>query len=1031
MVEAGYYRCVVTHEEAETGDLAYAVGAEDPGKVDVLVGGSHYIYDLEEFLGVFESAPDGAQEQQDEIDQLLGEIADAETGFKALSLKMLNFSPHVEDNELAGAGSLVPQKDVRTPAAVKKVVAEVRNTIGRTKQQLDRKRTQLAALVEARSTALQLRVDEMNRMLARANEAIWTINLYLGKDEEIRRLAKGEPAPKDEPITLRQRVLYMDEECADLADGQGIDITQISTFDEWLLRDDNLTTLLPESKGIVCLHTRARSKEYEDPWTSAQMNQANLSYTYFLIRNGDNVYRIYADIVLSNVLFPSAREYEQLFQKTEFDWDTHTSQTKVIRPGDDDYMKAMDRCEAKQRHYLRVLLILQGLIDRTDVFKPLPVERINICDRVDYDRFLRFVFDTGESVLDDGKPSFSDWLGQVNSNIAIGHRVVGAFGSYRARLHGTSDRWGWSGGRLYPRNSETPLEDQLYTIERADEKSRPPKFFFLYDRGEIWDRDNWESRPARVRGSCLIYRSDTWVLDFDAAELEDIKYYRGSRKGKKDYQDMVPILDLALRLKAAETKEEEPFRQLLASWISQAHGVQLAEAVEAVPELVRWWKYKNRTHRALLSDDTGALETITAEFGIRKKREAERQALAERHQKLVRAVRQHAKAAEDLTDPILVAHKSGNKYVALIPYNEENVWVREQTWTLNRTTGAIHMNDEKEWKLVDKRHERWHIVYRTERWDSWTINPRRFSVLTDPELEEIVDRAFEVRQAEIEEEQNDPKRFHYRRRNYCGSGRDRRRQQRFWPLAAGVSRGGIVKIWYSDEGPILPEGRLFSRRPRSPVVTEATVSWTKNQDGINCLIHGDGSVRRLPWEPPSEVPRSPVDLHRQEPEYRLLRHFEDNIARVKAEKKSATDLQAQREALCDSVDHVDMEAAKYVRQRQEEAFYHEFLADHGDPTLWEDHKANLEFKEVNTHQILIACCLLLERYIEVYGLTAGEVIEQAMPFGLLSKKHDFENNFAEVDPNLPLDFIIPPPPEPEEAEISGELVPVENDDYFD
>lgn len=1018
LVQAGYYRCVADHDEVVVGRLVYAVTSEEAGKVDVLIGNRRFIYDLDEFESVYELAPEGAAENQAEVEKLMHEITDAENGFTNLSTQMLEFHPHMEGDELAGGGALVPQDTPRTPAVIKRAVAQVRNTIAKTKKALDVKRQELINLLDARSTALQLRVDEMNRLVAKANEAIWTINLYMGKDEEIHRLAKGEVAPKEEPITLRQRILYMDEECTLLANDQGIDVQQLEMFDKWLLEDDHLDTLLPEPKGIVCLHARSRRKKYADPWTSAQMNQANLCYTYFLIRNGGNVYRIYADIVLGSVMFPDDREYRELFRRTGFNWETRKSETKVIRPGDDDYMKAMDKCEEKQRHYLRILLILQGLLDRTNIFKPLLAERINICNKADYFKFLRFVYDTGESVLDDGKPSFGNWLREVNSGIDVGHRVIGAFGSYRAGVRGHMDGGHRYGVRVYPANAETPSQDELHTITRMEKDAHESdKYYFTYDRGEIWDQyDGF--RQSLTRASCFVHRDDTWVLDFDAAEVADIEYYKHSRKGKKEYQDMVPILDLALKMKAAEEIEEKPFRQLLAGQLSQHYSIGLEKAIAAVPELVRWWKFKNRTHRALVSNDVKALNMIVAEFGIRERREAERAILALRHENVVAEVKRHA-------DPVLVAHKSKNKYVALIPHNDENIWVREQTWTLNRTTGAIYMNDEKEWKLVDKRHERWEIVYKIDRWDTWAIGLRPSSVLTDPEIEELIDRALEIKRARVEEEINDIGQFRRRRSWPNYDSRNRKRAQRFLPIAGGISDKGTIKIWFSDQGPILPKTRLFSRSPRDPIVQEAQVDWEKKQNGIECYVRGDGTIHGYPWGNVVE------DKRYYCPIYRLFRQFDDNAAQVHAERIQAQELEARRDAMCDSVDYVGEEAAKYARQKQEQAYFAEFLADHGDPELWEDHKKTLKFEGIWTYQIEIACCLLLERQIEIVGLTIGEVIDRALPLGLLSKKKDFDNKYNKVDLAIPLDFVIPPPLEKAEEPEEDEQIEVGTTSFTD
>ncbi len=87
-------------------------------------------------------------------------------------------------------------------------------------------------------------------------EVIWTLNLYLGTGEEIIQLRMGEAASADLPLTIRQLVLFMDEECALESEKQGIDAYSMEQFDEWLLADSkSLDQVLPEKKGILALET--------------------------------------------------------------------------------------------------------------------------------------------------------------------------------------------------------------------------------------------------------------------------------------------------------------------------------------------------------------------------------------------------------------------------------------------------------------------------------------------------------------------------------------------------------------------------------------------------------------------------------------------------------------------------------------------------------------------------------------------------------------------------------------------------------
>ncbi|KKM05545.1 hypothetical protein LCGC14_1753020, partial [marine sediment metagenome] len=97
----------------------------------------------------------------------------------------------------------------------------------------------------------------------------------------------------------------------------------------------------------------------------------------------------------------------------------------------------------------------------------------------------------------------------------------------------------------------------------------------------------------------------------------------------------------------------------------------------------------------------------------------------------------------------------------------------------------------------------------------------------------------------------------------------------------------------------------------------------------------------IPWDNVVKDKRFP------EPTYRLFRRFDENAAQIHAERVQAQGLSERREAMGRSVDHVGKEAADYSRQKQEQTYFSEFLAEHGDLELWEDHKETLKFKDIH------------------------------------------------------------------------------------
>lgn len=126
-------------------------------------------------------------------------------------------------------------------------------------------RAQQAAL-EAQLRAMAAELEPLQAQIAMYEEGIWTMNLYLGRDEEIHTLRAGEPAPAGTPIHVRQQVLAMDEESALFAEAGGMDVRDIEAFDKWITSDPrHLEQVLPEQRGVVAIIPRRQARDYGEP----------------------------------------------------------------------------------------------------------------------------------------------------------------------------------------------------------------------------------------------------------------------------------------------------------------------------------------------------------------------------------------------------------------------------------------------------------------------------------------------------------------------------------------------------------------------------------------------------------------------------------------------------------------------------------------------------------------------------------------------------------------------------------------------
>lgn len=247
--------------------------------------------------------------------------------------------------------------------------------------------------------------------IKKIHRLISVIELYLGVHEKIIQISQGKKASPTSPISFRQQLLFMDEEVGEPSDG-GWDWERIEDFDAWLIKDAKFKTLCPEEKCIVVFRPRRGSKYYsEDPILQFFLDSNNHK-TYFLIRNGDCVFRIWADISIGDRLFPLRKEFEKILKEI------HNYEQKGKSWNKDE----IEQLENKMHGYKERAFMLQGLIDRTEIFHPI-AKPVSMFDMEAAGGLIQFIYDD-ELALPTGQLSFWEWWGTINSKIQRGSRVI-------------------------------------------------------------------------------------------------------------------------------------------------------------------------------------------------------------------------------------------------------------------------------------------------------------------------------------------------------------------------------------------------------------------------------------------------------------------------------------------------------------------------------------------------------------------------------------------------------------------------------
>jgi hypothetical protein len=472
---------------------------------------------------------------------------------------------------------------------------------------LEAKRRYIHSIMERKTREMHSMVEGFKRQIKKVMRVIQTLELFLGIREDLFQIQEGEKSPVSEPLTFRQQILFMDEELGDPENG-GLDINSIEDFDNWLIKPNsyykkiNYELLIPEKKGVVAIKVRRSDKHYHtNPFINSLMNEGNKS-VYLLVRNGQNLYRIWSEnLSVADKLFPGREEFMELSKNYENSYS--------------EYEK--ERIDNKVLDYKAHFVMLQGLIDRTDVFTPL-LEQINLMSSEPLEKGLvKFIYDD-ETCLPTGRLSYGEWLKQLNSKIEEGCRIFSS-----GFIWGYSDRKYEIGARLkryYRDEYSAPSAPGpgLYTvIEDPDwvfyNQSKDTKTFkFLYTPN---NKGLWYTEDVKRGVSFRLTDYDDFYINYDEASLDEIEFYLHNRLDRRFYLSMMPLLVRMRDFKIKELEQESHFVKLVAGQIIKKVEITNLEKLESdIKELIIWWKLKNKWKRAIDSDNQKALRMIIKEY---------------------------------------------------------------------------------------------------------------------------------------------------------------------------------------------------------------------------------------------------------------------------------------------------------------------------------------------------------------------------------------------------------------------------------
>jgi len=455
------------------------------------------------------------------------------------------------------------------------------------------------------------KVASQQHYIAEMKKGIASLEIYTGKDVEVEQLTFGDDAAPSERLHLLQRRLFMDEEfLVDLSLG-GADFSHFSSFADLLAaRKDFRDRILPFPRCVVAMRYRRNDKEYVAfdevrsmyeamgiALANAEANAPNRE-TFLLIRNGENIYRIYSPVPTDDAyrLFPTTDELDQPFHGQSF-FGERTGERVTF--DDLEYLDASRKSDDLSLHYRRLLVLLWGLHDRLHIFgdfyDPTHYSSVGFLDpRLQAERFV-FIADD-ENLLTEGRVPFLQWVRERNRMVTQGSRVLvvwdriinpeSAPSIMRYSPHGHKERLA------------KPLEELGTAVVHLREGAP-----CVDVRAMHWRREREFTAHVTLDGDNLFPYGEIGALVLDDVSLDDLDFYLRSREARAKYLDYWRLFKAARIELQRGTAPLAELRDALRPHVTQALHTDVA-----ISTAIRLWRSKHRGELPAARSD----KTVTA-----------------------------------------------------------------------------------------------------------------------------------------------------------------------------------------------------------------------------------------------------------------------------------------------------------------------------------------------------------------------------------------------------------------------------------
>lgn len=507
---------------------------------------------------------------------------------------------HDTENVKAHKAALIKAKEKTLPDLFKQIEVEHKAMAGWMKSNL---------------IPFEAQAKQLKHTTKAIEDKIFTVELYAGLIEEMVQIRKGRPAPNDTKIHLMQRRHYMDEECLWNYKAGGMEFTEIEEFDRWLCKKENALRIFPHPRCIVAFQVRRKKKnrprgrslsDFINIYFAEEADKA----TFLYIRNGQQLWRLSTGIDFGEELFPhkedsitlgetgdgplwanvywskveeiiSDAEYQQkqveyedalarhevelaewradpknaehlgsIFEPHPPGWHRSEKWEKITRESV-YYDDAMRKIAREAMAHNRVVVVLQGILDRSPALQPHPPWQLFTPEG--FQQSLELVYDVSRALPDGEPPDFEAYRRACNESLKRGCVTVGqqiAWEREMARKENEKYRSNYRSDyeREFFKPYGNPGPGELATVVRFGPKGAT----YQWQRQRLTYSYN-NDEPINTSFRCPVSE----LFNVNAYKPGDYKQFYNDPRTRADYDRWAPFLLAAEDWHAEQAKSKK------------------------------------------------------------------------------------------------------------------------------------------------------------------------------------------------------------------------------------------------------------------------------------------------------------------------------------------------------------------------------------------------------------------------------------------------------------------------------------------